>query len=234
MILKSDVLTQASGSIGGVTYSHGRSGLQRQKRLTRSDKSTNRQQAVRAVFTSLSLAWSGELSEAQRLGWRNYASLTSISDRFGQPKLLSASAMFLRCNSIALQAALPRFDDAPTRPGLTRLGLVRMTLLQGGNRYLVLTAPESEWRENDGGALVVQTSQFLPQGVKRNHLEQRQMLVVKGRTVGPPVLTISFFNAFNQSVGDYDVGTPLHWRATAIDQTGRLSIVQDQLIRVDF
>lgn len=232
MILKSEILTQASGSIGGVTYSHGRSGLQRQSRALHADKASNRQLSVRATFTSLTIGWSSELSETQRTAWRNYAATTPLTDRFGDTRTISGPAMFLRCNSIALQASRPRIDDAPTEPGLTPIGQVVITALRAADRFIVLTAGTSEWRENDGGACIIQTTQFLPQGATRNHLEKRRLVVVVGSSSSPPVVTIVMQNGFDQRPGSYPAGTPISCRAIAVDQNGRLSTFQEDLIRV--
>ncbi len=223
MIFKSEIVTQVSGSIGGVTYSHGRSGLERKARRQHVDPSTDRQLAVRAVFVELAHAWANELTEAQRTGWRNYAAGTPVDGKLSDRLLLSGHQMYGRCNGVRLAGGVARVDEAPQRPGLATMTGVVVIPGTGPNLILVATTVPEEWRDNDGGVLVVQTTQYVTASRTRNTRGFRQLGAVFGNTAAPPASSFFAPNGFGQNVMDNPVGTPIGFRIVASSPDGRIS-----------
>ena len=121
MKFKSEIVTQASGSIGGATYSRARGGvLYRRSRAIPVNPQTNRQSHVRNAMTELNQRWVETLSEVQREAWRTYASNVTVVNKLGDQVNNSGQNWYLGCNIPRLQASAVGFDaggvidDAPT------------------------------------------------------------------------------------------------------------------------
>lgn len=113
-LFKSQVITQASGSIGGVTFTRTRSGMTLRARSMPVNPNTPYQQAVRSAQSSISQAWQTSLTDDQRAAWTNYALNVSRRNKLGDAIILTGHQMFVRCNAPRLQAGLAAVLDGPT------------------------------------------------------------------------------------------------------------------------
>lgn len=118
MKFKSQVYTQVSGSIGGVTYAHNRGGMYTRARSIPVNTETSRRTAIRAAFATAVAAWNASLTAAQRGDWAAYAAATPVVDVFGDEKTLTGQQMFVRTNTLREQGNLALVLDAPSSPGL--------------------------------------------------------------------------------------------------------------------
>lgn len=114
MKFKSALMTDASGSIGGMTASRNRGGLYLRSRVAPVDPNTASQNAVRNAFAQLASQWASLLTTSQREAWDEYADQVEIPNPFGDPKQVSGINMYCRSNAPRIQADLERVDDAPT------------------------------------------------------------------------------------------------------------------------
>lgn len=114
MLFKSQVFTQASGSIGGQTFSRNRGGMYTRARALPTNPNTARQQAVRAAMTSIVNYWTNTLTDAQRALWAAYAANVPVLNRLGDQIQLTGQQQYIRSNVPAMQAGLPMINDAPT------------------------------------------------------------------------------------------------------------------------
>lgn len=105
MKFKSEIVTQASGSVGGVTYSRNRGGLYRRARAIPTNPDTTNQQQVRNAFTALIGTWNN-LSQAQRDAWDLYGQNTPKTDVLGSEIQLSGQNEFVAANTPRIQAQL--------------------------------------------------------------------------------------------------------------------------------
>lgn len=124
-IIPGAIVGKISGSLGGMTASHGRGGYYLRNRVKPVNSNTPRQQAVRSSLGALVQGWSSLLTPAQRAGWTAYANATPRTDRLGESLILTGSQAYVACNTPRLQvnastltASMPRVDDAPTIPTL--------------------------------------------------------------------------------------------------------------------
>lgn len=113
-LFKSQIVTQASGSVGGLTYSHNASGMYIRARSIPTNPSTDLQQVVRNAQSTLSQRWSSTLTEDQRAGWATYAKNVKIKNKQGDQINLAGLAMYSRCNVARIQTGGAIVDDAPT------------------------------------------------------------------------------------------------------------------------
>lgn len=113
MKFRSQVFTQVSGSVGGLTYAHNAGGLYTRSRAIPTNPNSPQQMAVRAAVANLSNLWGTTLTDAQRIVWDFYAFNTPVIDKLGQQINLSGINMYIRGNTPRLQQGLPRADTGP-------------------------------------------------------------------------------------------------------------------------
>lgn len=118
MKFKSQILTQASGSVGGLTFSHNSAGMYTRARSIPVNPNTDRQQQARNVFSSLAGLWSSTLNPAERTAWNLYGATVPLSDVFGDPLFVSGLNQYQRSNAAILTGGLPRVDSGPTTMSL--------------------------------------------------------------------------------------------------------------------
>lgn len=113
MLVRYSLLADASGSFGGLTASHGRSGQTIRARVRPTNPGSASQVQIRTIFTNLSIGWS-TLTDDQRDAWTTYAINVPTRNRLGDPLTLTGHQMYIRNNAPRLQAGLSRVDDGPT------------------------------------------------------------------------------------------------------------------------
>lgn len=114
MLFKSAIMTQASGSIGGMVASHNRGGMYFRARTIPVDPSTARQLAVRASMAALAVRWNDILTLPQRTAWNLYASRVTLQGPLGDPITVSGINHYIRSNVPRAALAFPVIDDGPT------------------------------------------------------------------------------------------------------------------------
>lgn len=121
MLFHSEVLTGASGSIGGVTYSHNRSGLYRRARAIPVNPNTGFQVEVRSALTNAVTRWTSVLTTIQRAAWDLYGVNTPVTNPLGAAITLSGQNWYIGSNTPRAQllSKFPAFtasqpiDNAP-------------------------------------------------------------------------------------------------------------------------
>jgi hypothetical protein len=106
MKFKSPLLSQASGSLAGNTFSRNKGGMYVRARATPTNPNSAFQQAVRSLMAQLSTVWSSVLTQVQRDAWDLYAANTPLVDTLGESRPVTGLNMFTRYNVPALQSGL--------------------------------------------------------------------------------------------------------------------------------
>lgn len=109
MKFKSEIVTQASGSIGGTTYAHNRGGMYRRARSIPTNPNSTRQQAVRSYLASAVAAWGGTLTAANRESWEAWAANTPTTNSLGDALILTGQQAYIG-------AAVPRAQIGVAAP----------------------------------------------------------------------------------------------------------------------
>lgn len=102
-----------SGSIGSTTASRNRYGPYLRTKAIPVNPNTVRQQAVRAIFSTLVNVWTSTLTQIQRDEWSNWAANTPILGKDGSPINITGQNAFIRFNAVRVQIDRPRVLDAP-------------------------------------------------------------------------------------------------------------------------
>jgi hypothetical protein len=111
---KSQVLTQASGSVGGVTYAHNAGGLYQRARSIPTDPATAQQQVVRNAVSQLVTRWNNILTQVQRDSWDVYGQNVPVIDTLGDSILISGIAWYIKSNVPRRQIVTAPVDPGPT------------------------------------------------------------------------------------------------------------------------
>lgn len=117
MKIQSATITNASGSIGGMTAAKNRGGLYLRARAAVTNPQTAGQTLIRTVFSAASTAWR-TLTSGQQEGWTNYALNSPRTNFAGDPLILTGSQMYIALNTPRMQAGIDPVATPPTVFGL--------------------------------------------------------------------------------------------------------------------
>lgn len=112
----SQLTTQSSGSLGGVTASHNQHVRYLRARTTPVDPATAAQRTIRRRFSTLSVWWQSQLTQAQRDDWNTYGRNVMMSNALGDPMHWTGRHHFFRANMVREFARPPALAilNAPT------------------------------------------------------------------------------------------------------------------------
>lgn len=220
---KSQIVTQASGSVGGTTFAHNKGGLYMRARSIPVNPNSTRQQEVRANMSILATAWLETLTQAQRDGWENWAQNNPITSKLGDPLILSGQQMYNRCNMVrlsAMDATLARVDAPPTAQGLAELIVTAATPSATTNDISVDFDNTLPWANEDGAAMIVQTSRQM--AATKNFFKGpwRFGEAILGDSTTPPSSGENVTNGFGDT---YTAGNKAFIRAVVTLADGRIS-----------
>lgn len=218
MKFKSNIVTQASGSIGGLTASRNKGGMYMRARAVPVNPNTPQQIAVRAFFQQLSGVWTNTLTSAQRNGWDSYAAAVPLVDSLGESRNVTGLNMYIRSNAPRLQSGLSRVDTAPADNSLPALTPPGITSITASTRVAIVTFTNSDtWATAAGGALLVYSSR--PQNASINGF--KGPFQYAGRVNGaatPPTSPSNITTPFTLTAGKV-----VFFRFVAVTADGRLS-----------
>lgn len=106
-------VAQASGSIGGTTFSHNRGGPYMRTRAIPTNPGSPQQSDVRATMSLLTSRWRDTLDAGQRGAWDTYALNVPLPNALGEPRNVGGLGMYVRSNVGRDQVPLAIIDDAP-------------------------------------------------------------------------------------------------------------------------
>lgn len=104
---------QRSGSIGGTTWSHNRSGAYIRNRSVPVNPNTDRQVNVRNAVRSLAIGWDTVLTQAQRNAWETYAANVTWKNKLGQDVTLTGLNHYIRSNTPRVVSGIASLPNAP-------------------------------------------------------------------------------------------------------------------------
>lgn len=202
MIFTSQVLTAASGSIGGVTYSHNRGGMYQRARAIPTNPNSPEQMAVRNIFGGLADHWGNTLTAAQRTAWDTYATFISWLNKLGQSTSLTGFNMYIRSNTPRIQAGLARVDDAPITATIGEFTNPTFAYDSGADEIDVTFDNTDGWANEDDAAMLVYTSR--QQAPTINYFKGPYQLagIIAGDAMTPPTSPASISAPFVCAAGN--------------------------------
>lgn len=158
MLIKSALVTQISGSIGGMTGSHNRGGMYLRSRAVPTDPATAAQVAVRNHMADLTSRWTNTLTPLQRTAWDTYAFNVPLINPLGDPINVSGLAMYVRSNVPRLQAGVLRVDVAPVIFNLGDFTAPSFAFSAASNQVNVTFDNTDDWANEDEAFMFVRNS----------------------------------------------------------------------------
>lgn len=194
----------ASGSIGGLTYSHNRYGQYIRRKAIPVNVRSARQVVSRGRFTQGVIGWF-QLTAAQRDGWNTYGSQVPFTDSLGQNISLTGQNMYIRTTATLLAAGLPLVTDAPV---IYNTGDVDATLTitgaEAAAQGIDFTFDDSlDWTSEDDAGLMVAMSR--PQSVTRTFNGQPTRLI--GTLPGDSVTPVTSPQSLTAGTAGYTMST---------------------------
>jgi hypothetical protein len=123
IITMGQIASAASGSMGGLTYSHNKGGAYVRSRAIPTNPNTPRQVAVRATFGTLTKSWAG-LGPDGQLAWNLFAAANPIINALGASVTTSGLAAYTGLNAALLGAGEPLITSPPVDRTVLPLGPV--------------------------------------------------------------------------------------------------------------
>lgn len=187
MKFKSALVTQASGSVGGMTASHNKGGMYLRARATPVNPSSSAQVAIRNYMSQLTTRWQETLTQANRDAWTTYAGNVLLPDRLGESRNVGGLGMFIRGNVPRLQAGLPIVDAGPTTFDLGTFTDPVPTITAGSpaTSSLVITNTD-DWANEDDAAMLIYASREQSPSINFFKGPYRFGDTIDGDSVTPP------------------------------------------------
>lgn len=192
MLIKSALVTQISGSIGGMTGSHNKSGMYLRSRAIPTDPQTARQIALRDMMSMYSQMWSQTLTQAQRDGWNTYAANVQVLNPLGDSINISGQNHYLRANvsrsaassQLALTTPLTSINDSPAIFELPMLMPPTITDLEQDGE--IAFDDSAAWVDSAANALLMYIGRPRNEGVEFFKGPYRLALAIQGDVTTPP------------------------------------------------
>jgi hypothetical protein len=218
MIFKSGLVTQASGSLGGITFSHNAGGMYMRARAIPTNPNTTFQQTIRGFVSALVDHWGNTLTQVQRDAWILYANNVPLLNSLGEPINVSGLNMYVRSNVPILQGSLPRADAAPTDFNLGEYTNPSFALDEPNDEIDVTFVDTDAWANEDDSAMLIFTSRAQSPTINYFKGPYRLAGAILGDGITPPtspaVLGLPFVVAPGQRI---------FARAEVVRADGRLS-----------
>jgi hypothetical protein len=113
-LIKSSLLADIRGSIGGTTYSRNRGGSYARNRTVPINPQSANQTRARSSLAYWSEAWTTEITQADRNGWNAYAATVVALNVLGESITYTGQQMFIRSNTLLSLAGQTEVLTAPT------------------------------------------------------------------------------------------------------------------------
>lgn len=139
-ILYGPVVTDSRGSIGGTTFTNGRSGATTRARRPPRNAKTQKKSLVLARGADLAQAWFTDLTQTERDAWIALAVANPRADVWGNNYALTGLQLYVSLNQRRFQAGLSRIDTAPASITTTALATATLTATAPSTLSLAFTA----------------------------------------------------------------------------------------------
>lgn len=221
MKYKSSLLAQASGSVGGSTYSRNRYGAYIRNRAVPVNPGTQQQEAVRGFFSQLTSLWANTLTDTQREAWDTYGANVPLTDKLGDPIFCNGFCHYVRSNVPRLQAGLPRVDDGPETFNLGDFTPITYGATGAGNLLAIGFTEADDWVGEDDASLLIYSSRNIAPTINYFRGPYRFGIQIDGDATTPPTTPVAAAGPFDITVGNKSFGYAVVTRAD-----GRLSAKQ--------
>lgn len=220
MLIESNIITRASGSVGGCTFVPSRGGLTIRAKAAPTDRHTDQQNVHRSLVAKFQSRWL-ILTQPQRDAWNLYALNVPMPGPLGRMHNPGGIGMYLRANvpRANLGPIAPPINDAPTVFALTELTPDDRTEFFIVLNVLTIHFNEDDtWANTSGAFLFLFTSKAQNPGTANNRRGFRFANIISGSSTLPPTSPRNLSTA-----QDTQSGQRMFWRLVANLPDGRVS-----------
>lgn len=222
MLFKSGILTQISGSIGGLTGSHNRGGMYFRGRTIPVNPNTPAQSVIRQQMANATNRWANILTAVQRDGWDSYAENVPLNGPLGNPRNVGGLGMFVRSTVPRAVAGAVQVDDAPIlfdTGGFTPV--TAPTALDAGDLIGFAFDNTDGWANEGDSHLLLFASRPVNPGINYFTGPYQYAGMIDGDAITPPTSPASIANPFA-----FTVGQRVFFRVVVTRADGRYSNTQ--------
>jgi len=217
----SQIVTAASGSIRGCTYSRNRYGAYIRGRVIPVNPGSTQQNVIRAALATLVARWTSILTQAQRNAWDSWALNTPQVDALGQPIILTGQNAFIKMNTPRIQSGFAIINAAPIIFASAVLTPPAVTVANVATQdYSVSFTNTDLWATAVGGALLIYNSRPQNASVLFFKGPYRLAGAINGAAVAPTTPQT------NPSIFPFALGQRLHFQFRALNADARTSATQ--------
>jgi hypothetical protein len=196
MQLKSAIITQAAGKIGGLAASTNHGAITLGVPAMPAFRQTSVQADQRDLLASVSRLWHQTLTSTQRRAWEDWARRSTIQTDSLNPRPLTGREALVRANSLRSLIPLPAVTDPPALATLPTLHYSPAFSFGNNTAVNVLLDTDDPWQAADGNYLFSYVSPHQAQSdgtqPKRWHLRD----VLPSSAAGGPYSAVSFLYGF--------------------------------------
>lgn len=158
MLFKSQLITSASGSVGGLTASRNKGGMYFRARAVPTNPNSPQQALVRSILNFLSNRWSDVLTPTQRTSWETYAENVPVLNPLGDPIQITGLNHYIRSQVPALQAGATIVDTAPEEFNLGLFTAPTFSFDSPAQEMDVTFTITDDWVNEDNARMIVSLS----------------------------------------------------------------------------
>ena len=219
----SGLMTAATGSMGGCTFSRGRSGAYIRGKVVPVNPGSTFQNLARTALAEMTARWTSILTPTQRAAWDAWAYATEQTGWGGSTYKMTGQNAFIAMNAPRIQCGYAIITAAPTINSgavLTPPGIVSAT---GSSEVLSISFTNTDgWALNATGALLVFVGR--PQNASVNFFKgpYRYMGKIAG-AASPPTSPLPITSTF-----PFTAGQNIFAQFRAVQSDARISSTQRQ------
>lgn len=222
MLYKGTIIAAASGSVGGLTFSHNRAGGYVRNRATPVNPNTVYQQEVRSIMGALAAYWGETLTAPQRALWDLYALNVPMINRVGDPINVGGIGMFMRANVPALQTGAGGGAIIADAPDIFNLGSWTppdIAAITAATQQISLTFDNTDaWANEADSDMCVFVSRPMSPAINYFKGPYRFAGLIEGDDVTPPSSPANINSPWPMAVGQ-----KVFLRAAVLRHDGRYS-----------
>jgi len=203
--------SDASGSVGGSTYSKNRGGIYLRTRVKPTNPQTVAQATVRNSLGGFSSAWR-DLSDSQREGWNTGALNFPYQNALGLTKILSGQQLFILVNRNLFEIGEPGINNIPSPEATPGVDSLALTATDAPTLSLAFT-PDPVGADV---AWVVEATPMLSAGISFFKNRFRKIGVIPAAGISPDNLLADWQAVFGTFI---TAGTKIAVRVHAINKT---------------
>jgi hypothetical protein len=202
MKIKSALIEQASGSIGGLTASRNRGGMYFRGRALPTNPNTAQQQLVRGYIQDANDRWRNTLTPSQRNGWNSLGEVVKVTDSLGEERYLTGQQWYIGETVLRLQAGIAPVDDPPYHLARTSISGWAIDEVDATAQEVDLSFTAAGLDDDDDDdAVMVFISRPLNATVNYFKGPYRYAGVIEGDSVSPPTSPVSVALPFTVQAG---------------------------------